>query len=383
MKLSNDPEGWRIFDTFTRGRVVRGENPSADKLLAPFRLHLDEITVGGGTRNTETVDGLFIDVVDDLTLNAVAFTQGNREFVGIHAGLALFLPCLTSHLLAQPEFLPTIGNPSIERPQIRHLPRAFLGMNGRLTDIPDPTGIFPSFDQCECPHRRNFAFLMAALGWTFLINHEMAHIVRNHLRFLRQGGFTVATAAGVVAHHEFNACQTPEEANVRHILEVDADTTAAQIQVGGYDHTVPGKLAAWLGEDPAKWGWEREFFVWQIAIRVLFEAMAMLDPSAIDDSKGTHPHPDVRMNLVLNLIAPRWAKFIPDQGRYNALCLENAELFTGIAAFLPIARSRLVPGYIARRRHETQRLYHVWEPVATGPLNELTKERLRARKLPV
>src|SRR5512143_2601865 len=112
MKLSNDPAGWKIFDTATRGRVVSGKSPSADKLLAPFRLHLDAITVGGGTRNTETIDGLFIDVVDDLTLNAVAFTQENHEFVGIHAGLALFFPVLINHLLAQPEFLPAIGNPS-------------------------------------------------------------------------------------------------------------------------------------------------------------------------------------------------------------------------------------------------------------------------------
>src|SRR5262245_54989133 len=59
---------------------------------------LDEIQ----SKHSEYIAGVYVDFVDDASINAVSYCDGRHEFVGLHGGAGILLPILYNWLLSHP-----------------------------------------------------------------------------------------------------------------------------------------------------------------------------------------------------------------------------------------------------------------------------------------
>jgi hypothetical protein len=109
----------------------------------------------------------------------------------------------------------------------------------------------------------------------------------------------------------------------------------------------------------------------------LFHLMAIIeDDQGISDPARTHPHPDIRLQLVLNFSWQQWQKVLPEASFRELLprvAGDVVELFR--QEILPSPTSRLMKSYNRQKFGDTVR--ELWNGVlehADG-LNDLTEER--------
>lgn len=110
--------------------------------------------------------------------------------------------------------------------------------------------------------------------------------------------------------------------------------------------------------------------------------MAMLEHNiGITDPQRTHPHPDIRMQVLVNSIWPQWKKVIPDRGQFIELTREARREMKDIVglAILPNPPSRSDEAY---RNSFTDTVLDLWESLhgRAEDLNALTQERLAKKR---
>jgi hypothetical protein len=226
----------KIFDLHTKGHLVDPLPKELEFSLLPFRscldFRLDELRA-----QREFVGDIYIDIIDDGELNARAFTVEDDEFVGINAGFAVVLPIFYLSVLSHPTACPEIGNAEAER-STGGIEKELLFLSGRARDLPLRIN-WKQLNQPRDETRMHYAAYLIKLAFDFLLSHEIGHIVRCHITHLAQAHFRIASASAVKMLIEFEHDLSVKECAVRRVLEADADSLAARVQIGAHEHNRP------------------------------------------------------------------------------------------------------------------------------------------------
>jgi hypothetical protein len=276
------------------------EDPSIvlQLLLKPYKIHLDKSIKYSYSRYPQLIKGIDFGLIDDITINAVAYSDVRNEIIGMNLGVAISIPLIFNWLLSHPNLFTDIGDPAREI-----TPSPFnIGLltTSRRWDSIEKNGDIRLFNPRD-PVRRAHALCMSIIAWDFLLYHELAHINRCHLAYLSR---FLGRARPMTSWHEFRKGKTEKECKLQRVLEIDADSVSARV-IGG----APGitglegmKLLAFgvTGGSEVSWDWQRVYHIWLRCIGLLFHIMTIIDSKAnVDDPLRTHPHPDVRMEAVL------------------------------------------------------------------------------------
>ena len=151
---------------------------------------------------------IHFDYINNGGFNALAFsTSEDLYHVGIFGALIPRLLDVFARVMSHPKILPQVGDPSIETTE--------------RIDSP-PLDCLPK-DTVRFRHSERF-FIEAAL---FLIEHELGHIIKGHLRYIREKVGTV-----LYAEHDPSRVMSLTPL-VSQALEYDADAMAA---IGMFSH---------------------------------------------------------------------------------------------------------------------------------------------------
>jgi hypothetical protein len=242
---------------------------------------------------------VYFDFVDSPNVNAFAFEADSTCFIGITSGAIRSLYAVVRHMLAVPTVLAWIGNPNLEAVP-SSCPKELS---------PDIRPISAEwFAQPHCAVRRDYAEHIVNLIFTFLVSHELAHLVQGHCAYsLANFGrrFISEMTQGQEAPHERLTSQT---------MEVVADCTAAGIMTHVLRDCFTGQIKVhphWqqFYRDPG-----RSLADWAFAMTMTCGVFCGEPYDGQIDTVNDHPHWRLRQ-LQLLLTPPTIVKsFWPEVG---------------------------------------------------------------------
>jgi hypothetical protein len=366
----------RLF-TQIAGPPLRRDLPSGvSEFMAGTIERMDYVLEEIESSQPEYIAGVYVDLVDEASINAVSFCDGTHEFVGIHAGLGLLLPTIYSWLLSHPTVFPDVGDATREKtpPRFDH---GMLRRSGRFSEIPE--SVWNDYVSGPLdPVRAWYAISSSIVAMDFLLWHELAHLNRCHIPYLSS---MRAKSDGPSSWREVNPRLQSEEVKLRNILEADADGVATRVLAGApiVNGLEKARFAA-LGDAEVKglsWDWSYACVLWMRAVAILFHLLAIVeDDQGISDPARTHPHPDIRLQLVVNFSWQQWQKVLPEtvfRELTPRVARDVVDLFR--QGILPSPASRLLKSYNRQQFGDTVR--ELWNGIfehADG-LNDLTGKR--------
>lgn len=234
------------------------------------------------------VTKLYCDIVDDPFLNATATTSGEYNLVGLNRGAVANIFGFFYMLLSHPGIMPEYGFPETESSW-----SASLGECDWRQPISailnQPVGASKLRQVWKAPKdwfRQSIADTLSTMALDFLFFHEITHLRRGHLHFLR----TEASASKI---DETWSTAKPPIQRAKQAFELDADGGAMELT-----------LTPWLrgghvkGFSSKEAGPEEAIVLWVIAVAFLF---LLFDPfpTGIEEYRSAdHPHPAVRLTHV-------------------------------------------------------------------------------------
>jgi hypothetical protein len=149
---------------FTTDQLSPGE-----KALFDFRRQEANKIALAACRTVERFPPVYVDFVDSPVVNAYAFEAENACFIGVTYGAVRSFTAVVRHVLAVPTVLTWIGDQHLEVvPSSRP--------NSLLPDIRPISAEW--YAQPRCGVRRDYAEHIVNLIFTFLVSHELAHLVQ-------------------------------------------------------------------------------------------------------------------------------------------------------------------------------------------------------------
>jgi hypothetical protein len=168
-----------IFDQRTKrlgGRFPRAAEP--DQVTAVLRDIQDRAQdlISAARRDLPALPEIHFDFILNSQVNAVAFKESGRYFIGFNAGTLALLRQLIGRLLADGRIFPDIGNAGGERSDLE--PLAVLAPDAMV--MLREAGLLRPAD----PVRQQYAEFLEDQATMFLVGHELVHIVHGHVDYL-------------------------------------------------------------------------------------------------------------------------------------------------------------------------------------------------------
>jgi hypothetical protein len=157
---------------------------------------------------------IYSGITNASRLNAFAIHRDGIDVIGINKGVDELVRSLFHLLFRCPEVFPAVGVCStsmVESPweTLHRLPSDTCQIGGDLIDAPDDVA------------RRCLANLLAKYALEFLIAHELAHVIRGHVRLTVNDRLIQIEERGYEDAHP-----RQDDCLLRHALEMDADAFA-------------------------------------------------------------------------------------------------------------------------------------------------------------
>lgn len=228
--------------------------------------------IKGGQEGKEFITGdVYIDYVDNTSINAIATQVGRDEFIGLFLGATMFVYDAFVVLATYPSVFEGIGetNGTYEQDRIK-----------KYLLRPDPRRFL---DIGESIDRTRWTLAQSATmtAQFFLFGHEVGHLLYGHLRYL-------ISKTGNTDFVEYPAAPLVSDALYeRRILEFDADRHGAIVSLNWW-----GRLSENSGQD-IRFGLNT-FYLWGFSLGVLFRLMDLYTRAPQQEAALTHPMPDVR-----------------------------------------------------------------------------------------
>jgi hypothetical protein len=240
--------------------------------------------------------GIHLDVIDDLSMNAIAFVENKQGYIGIFRGAILLVYDLFYRLLSHPDIFPEIGDPNRELVRQFHsegTSRHYSGLISKRSPDDQRIGAVLPNDPARIAH----ANWLALNALDFLLQHEIAHIRHGHCEY-----WDSIHGVPFLAELNANSGLSTHDSLTRQTLEMDADAYAATnaisrilsfykgsklgvIQIGQHSVRFPATSIEALRS-------------WQYAVQFLFWMLGLsFDPATLDTI--SHPFPAHRILLIV------------------------------------------------------------------------------------
>jgi hypothetical protein len=199
---------------------------------------------------------IHFDFLGEPEINAWAFRFERNYFIAVTAGAVTMLHLVLDRILASPHTFPAIGDPSLERRDVQPVPWNIINPEELYAQ-----GIRPVVAQDK--RRILYAGHIAEQALMFLVGHEIAHITRGHVDYLK-------AVAGESFLEELGWQGSNDQSIVRQVLEADADRRSILARCFSLFQTAKnntGQTLPWT-DNPVTV--ESMQFDWAFAVNVLF-----------------------------------------------------------------------------------------------------------------
>ncbi len=277
-----------IYDGTTHGPYIAAD---ADACRHRARMMIAGVSNAKHVTDFGKMPDVYFDFVDNAELNAFAFTEDNKEFIGVNIGLLQLLKYYFWRILAHPGILPEIGDATKE--EITSgllLPRMIsdyrdleeLGRSGVITPASPKDAV-----------RRSYVSVLFWHAFEFVVAHEIQHLVNGHVSWMSGGNFSVRiTELGLQSG-------TPISPLSNQALEMDADSSATGICFHHLRHEV---TAARYRAISNRYGapLENALFDWFFAVYSLF---LLFDDRRSHENLGeTYPTARLRQTMIITVL---------------------------------------------------------------------------------
>jgi hypothetical protein len=225
-----DSEAKKDFDEFITmlglGKPLTNLPDPAEKLFNRFEEVFITATDVVRKVHAPKLPPVHFNFIEHPGLNAFAFKYKNKYFITI-SGMAqqiLFVTFL--RLMAEPTFLPHIGDVSKE---IHGLPK-YKGLQaGETLVVPDNTPIEP-----QDPQRKRYAQMLGNAALYYLFFHELTHIRNGHVDWVRarRGLSFISEEASFMTAVPAGTTTSPLTDMELQAIEMDADSIALNHLIG-------------------------------------------------------------------------------------------------------------------------------------------------------
>jgi len=271
-----------------RGGAFEGNNPETLYFLNTFKTYIENI-VSYVRKHYPALPEVYVDFVNNLTLNAGAVYYKGGYYIGLYLGAKIIIGELFNAELSSTNILPEMGNPSLDFGDKK------IGLinNGGILSI-DLSGL-PN-QKSNDPLRAFYSDFFSQKTIDFLILHELGHIIRGHCGYKSS---LTNNALWVEFNGDSNAFYTPL---ISQTLEMDADSFAVNHSIILAYHSISEYMS--LSDDLKKLYENIETFLenWIFCIYSFFKLSEAASPSLADFENKCHPHPAIRIWLILNNI---------------------------------------------------------------------------------
>jgi hypothetical protein len=244
---------------------------------------------------------LYADFIDDGTCNAAADIFDDLGVIGLNKG-AIMLPLeIFFNMFSHPEVLPGIGQSREERINWRHsegLPKNYDTLvldREAARRLKWPKGP-------NCSRRHEVAELCAEIAWSFIMLHEVVHIVHGHIGYIRR----FIPAARIIRANS-GPVQLPQPELDLQAIELWADAKAIAGSLGGFLTKSWASILLTVFPKP-----EDKVFIWSFAIYTLFRIWELKTDTS--NLWGTHPPNVLRFQMALEGAAAIAISLVPSLG---------------------------------------------------------------------
>lgn len=308
-----------LFERYLGPELQLAELGTFAENFEPLTEHVEYILEQFQEHQPYFIKEIYVGYIDDLSVNAVAFSNGKTEVVGLNAGLAIGPVKFMFWLMSHPTVFTDIGDIEIESE-----PDPFdLDILIAPNSLPetDPQSIVERTVPKDS-RRSSFAIYMTMLFWEFVVLHEFAHLNRGHIRLYQRHS---RGSSSLNALSEFEKDQD-EDFRFTQLLEIDADriagaSLARSVQADGYSRTKrvigdQGQTRTGDGVSPSK-----AYEFWIRSMAMIFMIMSLMDsirnPMSPDRS---HPHPLIRLNALLHALKYQIAQELGSEEEFHKVC---------------------------------------------------------------
>ena len=356
----------QIFDEWLlKGNLGRRFHPIPAEIAAPFMnqlaLFAQRMNLLRETFLPSHKIEIYADFVDDGECNACAGIHDSMGLVAINRGTILLNIEMFNRMFSHPVVLSNIGNSKNERRSGRHSE----GMPTNYDDLIDMRrkagrSLFspPPLDN----DRQGVAQMCIEMAWSFIVMHEITHIVHGHVDYLRatrqmRSILELAADGSVASGNDLD----------RQAIELWADNRAASVVFRGLMKKTTGPFVNRLFPLPAG-----KLFIWAFAVFSLFrlwglkfELMSLQHP--------THPPTLLRFEMVLLYAQIEFCQEFPELSDMFWTVVTDARIEAD-SAFAYCGSPRLQPSDISDMRHPAA-VAHI--DILTAHMTEVLGPKLR------
>ncbi len=214
---------------------------------------------------------LIVDFVDNAEVNAVALGFDRKEFIGINWGLVALIYQAFYVFMSRPSVLSTIGKAEVEKAGKKSVDSLLQQHSWKLME-----SLLPADGERLCVAQH-----LAWNAMAFVFAHEVSHVCRAHLRFLKN-------VYDLDHHIEYKSVSLSEEqARALQSLELDADTAAAETNMILWTKLCQRGTYPLLAEISP-------LTTWSLSLAMLFHVLDMRS-KPIGSPPRSHPEPAIRL----------------------------------------------------------------------------------------
>jgi hypothetical protein len=256
------------------------------KLVSGFEEFLARMRdrVAGAERSLKGVPPIHFDLISNGGVNAMAFKKDGYYFVGMTTGLLVSLRILFERILANPELLPEIDGArnEVSTPILPKVTAASLVAERQVAPIVP-----------RDPNRRAYAIHLWHEALTFVLDHELIHIIHGHVGYLES-----SLGLNAIEENEYLGIQS-DYALMRQTLEMDSDGIAANQWIQrlrhGYYKDDPDPYDVLPPRTPLN----HFTFRWAYAVSTFFRLLGDDTITAAGLDSRTHPPNRARQHITL------------------------------------------------------------------------------------
>jgi len=301
-----------------------------DSLPAEHQEMLERLRAGAAlriaeaTKNDTRRPNIYFDFIDDGQFNAIATVLEDDYLILVTSGAVVSLPTLFRNLFSLPQFLPDVGDPSVET----EVPPVSIGSASHHGSVVDAMPYPERLPNCSI--RSSAAARFSQTAMNFLLLHELGHIRNGHLRYPLPG------ATGQLAEMEA-VSQGEGEALARHTLENDADSHAVVHGVNETRRLTGPSRADDRTLDEAMYATsEASLYAYLLPIYALLRCFSRGTWTADTIWTSTHPPPAMRQYLLAPLVDAHLSRrnrpFVPREKIYEIAGDVIAQTERGLSA---------------------------------------------------